>query len=160
MQKSFSGRMTLLCERGSLIDLRVKRTLKRSTVAAAFVAVFFLISELAGLMLSNMLGNLLGILATAGLMFFLAPIQRIAERLSDAAMPKTRSTPEYASYRKLQVYEAALRATLEERVVQAGRRPLLDGLVDSLGIDPAAARQLEQDLTSGESKLSSNGTRP
>ncbi len=130
------------------IDLRIKRTLERSTVAAAFVAVFFLISELSELLLSSMLGNLLGILVTAGLVFFLDPIQRAAERLSDAAMPKTRSTPEYETYRKLQVYEAALYAALEQGVVPAQQRPVLDALVSSLGIDAAAARQLEDDVRS------------
>jgi len=39
-----------------LIDLRIKRTLKRSTVAAAFVATFFVVSEFAGIYLSGQLG--------------------------------------------------------------------------------------------------------
>jgi len=38
------------------VDLRIKRTLKRSTVAAAFVATFFVVSEFAGIYLSGQLG--------------------------------------------------------------------------------------------------------
>ncbi len=127
------------------IDLRVKRTLRRSTIAAAFVASFFLVSELAALYLSSHLGNLLGLVCTAALVFFLEPIQRAAQRFSDAAMPNTKPTPEYESYRKLQVYETAVVAALEEGGISERQRRILDSLVASLGIDAQVARQLEHD---------------
>lgn len=85
------------------------------------------------------------ILCTAGLMFFLEPIQHAAEPVSDAAMPNTRHTPEYESHRKLQVYESAVQAAVHNGEIPAPQRPVLDSLIRSLGIDPAAARQLEQD---------------
>ncbi|WP_439106128.1 hypothetical protein [Congregibacter sp.] len=127
------------------IDLRIKRTLKRSTVVAAFVAIFFLISGLAELFFSAALGNLMGILCTAGLVFFLDPIQRAAERLSNAAMPETNDTPEYENFRKLQVYESAVQAAVDDGAVPAHKRAILDALVTSLGISPEVALRLEQD---------------
>ncbi len=127
------------------IDLRIKRTLKRSTIAAAFVAAFFVVSEFAGLLLSDQLGNVLGVLGTAALVFFLDPIQRAAERFSDAAMPHTQATPEYETYRKLQVYESAVHAALEEGGISARQRRVLDSLVVSLGIDNQVAEKLESD---------------
>ena len=127
------------------IDLRIKRTLRRSTVAAAFVAAFFLVSELAGNYLSDQLGTVLGLLCTAALMFFLDPIQRVAERFSDAAMPGTQATPEYESYRKLQVYESAVQAALEGGGISERQRSVLNSLISSLGIDKQAAKQLEDD---------------
>lgn len=127
------------------IDLRIKRTLKRSTVLAAFVAVFFLISGLAELFLSSMLGNLLGLLCTSALVFFLDPLQRAAERLSDAAMPGTRETPEYEAFRKLQVYESTMNASIEDGVIPSHKRVVLESLIESLGIDPATAQRLEKD---------------
>ena len=131
------------------IDLRLKRTLNRSTIAATFVAVFFLVSELAGMYLSSQLGNLLGAVCTAGLVFFLDRIQRAAESLTDAAMPRTRAAPEYETYRKLQVYEAALQAALQGDGISDKERQMLDSMIASLGIDNAAARQLEYDLQAG-----------
>ncbi len=128
------------------IDLRVKRTLRRSTIAAAFVAAFFLVSELAALYLSSQLGNLLGLLCTAALIFFLDPIQRAAEGLSNAAMPRTQATPEYEAYRKLQVYELTVQAVLEEGGISARQRRVLDSLIRSLGIDEQVAQQLENDV--------------
>ena len=127
------------------VDLRIKRTLKRSTVAAAFVATFFIVSELAGLYLSTKLGTVLGIIGTGALVFFLDPIQRAAERLSNAAMPNTHDTPEYESYRKLQVYESALQAALEDGRISERQRRVLNSMIQSMGIDQKLAERLESD---------------
>lgn len=127
------------------IDLRIKRTLKRSTVLAIFVAVFFLVSGLAELYLSRMLGSLLGLLCTSALVFFLDPLQRAAERLSDVAMPRTLETPEYEAFRKLQVYEATLNANIDNGEMPPHTRTVLDALINSLGIDPTVARRIEED---------------
>ncbi len=127
------------------IDLRVKRTLRRGTVAAAFVATFFVVSELAGNYLSNQFGAVLGVIGTGVLVFFLDPIQRAAERFSNAAMPNTVDTPEYASFRKLQVYDAAVRAALENGEISNRERRVLDSMIESMGIDRGVAEQLERD---------------
>lgn len=128
------------------IDLRLKRTLKRGTVAAAFVATFFVISELAGNYLSSQFGAVIGVLATGALVFFLDPLQRAAERLSNAAMPNTVDTPQYEMFRKLQVYDAALRAAYEDGFIGERERRMLDSMIESMGIDRAAAQQLERDI--------------
>jgi len=127
------------------IDLRIKRTLKRGTVAAAFVATFFVISELAGNYLSDQFGTLIGILATGVLTFFLDPIQRVAEGLSNAAMPNTVETPEYETFRKLQVYDSAVRAALEDGLISKRQRRVLDSMVASMGIDKSVAQRIEND---------------
>ncbi len=49
--------------------------------------------------------NAVGILGLAAIVvFFLAPLQCFAERVASVAMPNTQNTPEYAAFRKLQVY--------------------------------------------------------
>ena len=127
------------------IDLRIKRTLQRSTIAGAFVAAFFIVSEFAGLYLSDRLGAALGILATGALIFLLEPIQGAAERFSDAAMPNTRKTPEYENFRKLQVYESAVQAALEDGHISDRQRRVLDSMIRSMGIDGRVAAKLESD---------------
>ena len=127
------------------IDMRIKRTLKRGTVAAAFVATFFVISELASNYLSSQFGNILGVLGTGALVFFLDPIQRAAERLSDAAMPNTVNTPEYEAFRKLQVYDSAVRAALEDGYISERQRRVLNSMIATMGIDPAVAQRMEED---------------
>ena len=127
------------------IDLRIKRTLKRGTIAAAFVATFFVISELASNYLSSQFGTVLGVLGTGALVFFLDPIQRAAERVSNAAMPNTVETPEYESFRKLQVYDSAIRAALEDGHVSERQRRVLNSMIESMGIDRNVAQCMEDD---------------
>jgi len=128
------------------IDLRIRWTIKQSTVAGIIIAVVFAVSEGASNFLSAELGNILGLLAAAVLMFFLAPLQRFAENVANAAMPNTRNTPEYAAHRKMQVYETAVAEAHQEGGVSAKERALLNHLRDSLGITPADAEALEREL--------------
>jgi hypothetical protein len=127
------------------IDLRIRWTIKQSTLAAAVVALVYVLSEGASRLLSNELGNAAGLLAAAAVVFFLAPLQRFAERVATVAMPNTRDTPEYAAFRKLQVYEAAVADALPGGVSDK-ERALLRRLQESLGICAADAAAIERDL--------------
>jgi hypothetical protein len=131
------------------IDLRIRWTIKQSTVAAVFVAIFYLVSEGADRLLESEFGNLAGLLASALLVFFLVPLQRFAERVASAAMPNTENTPEYAMFRKLQVYEAALTEALPDGKISGRERELLVRLRDSLGISISDADAIERDLQDG-----------
>lgn len=128
------------------IDLRIRWTIKQSSVAGVFVALLYLATELAERVLSAGLGSVVGLLAAAVLVFFLAPLQRFGERVASAAMPNTRETPEYLAFRKLQVYEAALEDALKEGGISDKERTLLEHLRDSLGVSQADAEALERDL--------------
>ena len=131
------------------IDLRIRWTIKQSTVAAVFVAVFYLVSEGADRLLESELGNVIGLIASALVMFFLVPVQRFAERIASAAMPNTENTPEYAMFRKMQVYEAALTEALPDGNISERERELLNRLRDSLGISIADAETIEGEQRKG-----------
>jgi len=135
------------------IDLRIRWTIKQSTVAAAILSIVFLVSEGASQFLSAELGNVAGLLAAAVVMFFLAPLQRFAERVASAAMPNTENTPEYTAFRKMQVYEAAVIEAQEGGGISEKERALLIRLRDSLGICESDARSIEHQLTSQISGL-------
>jgi len=130
------------------IDLRIRWTIKQSTIAAAFLALMFLISEAAEQFLSAELGAVAGLLAAAVIVFFLAPLQHFAERVAAAAMPNTRGTPEYVAFRKMQVYEAALSEAHMEGGISSKERALLVRLRDSLGITETDAAAIERELLS------------
>ncbi len=131
------------------IDLRIRWTIKQSTVAAVFVAIFYLVSEGADRLLESEFGNIAGLIASALVVFFLHPVQRFAERVASATMPNTENTPEYAMFRKLQVYEAALTEALPDGSISERERVLLDRLRDSLGISTADADSIERELQEG-----------
>ncbi len=128
------------------IDLRIRWTIKQSTLAGIFVALMFFISEGASTFLSAELGSVAGLLAAAVLMFFLAPLQRFADRVASAAMPNTKNTPEYVAFRKMQVYESALAEAQSENGISDRERLLLNRLRDSLGISAADAETIEREL--------------
>ena len=127
------------------IDLRIRWTIKQSTLAAAVVAIVYVVSEGASQFLSSELGNVAGLLAAAVVVFFLAPLQRFAERVASVAMPNTRNTPEYAAFRKLQVYEAAVAEALPGGLSEK-ERALLRRLQQSLGISAGDAAAIEDEL--------------
>lgn len=128
------------------IELRLKWTLERGTMAAAFIAVFFVVSEGAATVLSDRLGTLAGLLATGLLVFALAPLQRSAERLANVALPAVQDTPEYRAYRKLQIYGEALADARSAGPITPVGRLALEKLRESLGLDVDEAAELESKL--------------
>jgi len=144
--------VTLLFVYALVVSFHAWRTARSGIVrerAGIFVALIFLISEGASTFLSAELGNVAGLLAAAVVMFFLAPLQRFAERVASRAVPNTNNTPEYVSYRKMKVYEAAVAEAQQEGGISTKERLLLNRLRDSLGISSADAEMLEHELQSG-----------
>jgi hypothetical protein len=129
------------------IDLRIRWTIKQSTLATIVVTFVFLLSEGADRFLSAELGNYAGLLAAAVVVFFLAPLQRFAESVASVAMPNTKNTPEYTTFRKMQVYEDAVSEAHYEGGISEKERALLIRLRDSLGISEADADAIEGELT-------------
>lgn len=138
------------------IDLRIRWTIKQSTIAAAAVAIVYLVSEGASRLLSAELGNVAGLFAAALVVFFVAPLQRFAERVASTAMPNTVNTPEYAAFRKLQVYEAAVAEALQGGGIARKERALLNRLRDSLAISPADAAAVERELDAASAGTARN----
>jgi len=133
------------------IDLRIRWTIKQSTLAGVFVAIMFVISEGASEFLAAELGAVSGLLAAGVVMFFLAPLQRFAERVATVAMPNTQNTPEYVAFRKMQVYEAAFAEAQHEDGISERERALLVRLRDSLEISASDAQTIENELQAAAS---------
>ena len=129
------------------IDLRIQWTIKQSTIASVFVAIFYLVSEGADRFLSSELGDFAGLLAAALVVFFLEPVRRFADRVAGSVMPNTQNTPEYAAFRKMQVYEEAVSEAYYEGGISTKERALLNRLRDSLGISEGDAATIESEIT-------------
>jgi hypothetical protein len=130
------------------IDLKVKWTLQRGTVATAYVTAFFVVSEGTAAFLSDRLGTVVGLSVTGLLLFALAPIQRAAERLSDTAMPHVHDTPEFRKFRKLEIYGEAFSDSRRNGGPSAVQRVALDRLREELELSGADTNQLEARLAS------------
>lgn len=128
------------------IDVKLKVGVSRTVLATVFVGVFFVVSQLIQTFAAESLGYVVGAIASGLLLFALRPLERIATRVADAAMPHVSATSEYLTFRKLQVYRAALEGAFEDGDVTPKERAMLARLRDELGIAPSDADALESDV--------------
>lgn len=126
------------------IDLKIKWTISRGTVAAVFVVVVLVATEGAQVLLGSS-NPWFGIAAAALLVFALAPLQRLGERVSDTALPRVRDTEEYRLVRKHAVYRAAIESALSDGEITGKERSMLATLADELGLTSRDALALERD---------------
>lgn len=131
------------------IDLRLKWTIRRGSVAAAFVGVFFIASEGAQQVFSQRWGPAVGLVAAGGLVFALAPLQRAADKLANVAMPDVHDTPEYRATRSREIYRNAVASALQDGIVTDAERDVLASLASDLGLTPKDALDIEREATRG-----------
>lgn len=125
------------------VDLKLKLALKGTTVTSFFVGSFLIVSQLVQNITSQFLGYLGGAVAAGLLLFVLHPLQRAADRMTNAAMPRVNDSPDYIQARKESVFCAALEGGLQDGVITDKERAMLTGLQLELGISNADARALE-----------------
>jgi hypothetical protein len=111
-----------------------------------FLAVFFVVSQLIQNYTSSTLGVAGGAVAAGLMLFALTPIQKMAERLANAAMPGVSDTPAYREERKKDVYKSALRLALVDRTVTRREEKTLAELAEELGIGAGLALSLREDI--------------
>lgn len=127
------------------IDVRIKWTLSRGSVAAVFVAVFFVVSESAQTLLQNRWGTFAGIAATAVLVFAMTPLQRAADRLADAAMPNTRPVRELSHVERVDLYREQVRVAWSDGSLSLKERRMLDVARERLRLGAEEAERLEKE---------------
>lgn len=130
------------------IDVKIKWGIKRGTLAAIFLAVFFVVAQVAQTYLTGEYGLVLGGISAGLLLFALAPLQRFAERVADAAMPGVKSVNELTHPERLALYREQARAAWADGVLDKSERNLLDNLRTRLGLSEEEAHRLEREAAS------------
>ncbi len=110
------------------VDVKLRWTISKTTVAAVFVAVFFMVSEGAAALFSEQWGTSIGIAAAGLLVFGIAPLMRIADRFAATAVPIT-TDPEH-------VFAAAVRAALADGNISSVEEAHLAEVAEGLGLSP------------------------
>lgn len=123
------------------LDIKLKWTVKRGTLAGIFIATFFVVSQLIQNVTSDTFGVVVGAVAAGLLLFAINPLQRLAERLSAAAVPN--ADGDSIQVRKSEVYKAALEGALQDGKLTTKERSVLTRLQLELGIANAEAKALE-----------------
>jgi uncharacterized membrane protein YebE (DUF533 family) len=106
---------------------------------------FLVVSRIAANYL-NEAGAVAGGVAVGVMMFGLAPVQKAAERLADKALPQVNDSAEYLTFKKLEVYQAAVESAAQWGRIDDRGRALLDELARRLALQPHDAAAVERDV--------------
>lgn len=131
------------------IDVKIKFTIKQSTVAAAFIGLFFVVSEGAQAFFSGRAGTYLGIVAAGALVFAIAPLQRFAERVANTAMPNVRPLGEMPADERASMYRELVRSAWADGSLTMDERRMLATARERLGLGDEEAVRLERDVVPG-----------
>lgn len=124
------------------IDLKIKWSVERATLAAIFLTVILGTIALVGRITTEELGIAAGGIGAALLLFAILPLHRFSERVADRLMPGARASDDYLTARKLQVYRAALEDIWAEGGGEAEDAHVLAALRRGLGITDEQHRVL------------------
>ncbi len=134
------------------MDVRARWTISKSTVAAAFIAVFFIASEAAQQFFGETLGSTyVGIAAAGALVFAMAPLQRVAEKLAAKAVPAATHVPvagpaSDAADRREKTFIDAVMFTLRDGHMSREEELHLARLAIDLGIRADRAVELRHEV--------------
>ncbi|HLE47367.1 MAG TPA: hypothetical protein VI818_03645 [Candidatus Thermoplasmatota archaeon] len=142
----FYGGLAYGIIRSNLFDvrLRVRWTVRQGTVAAFFVAVPFVVSQTVQEVFDQAFGPYLGILTAGVLVFFLAPIQRVAERVARATVPPSPSISHMAEGDRRKLFQEQVEIAWQDGSLTVKERQLLDRLRERLGLANDVAADIER----------------
>ena len=116
------------------VDVRLKWTIRRGTLAAIFVAAFLIVAQLIQNVASARLGYVAGAISAALLLFALAPLQDLTRRFADAALPRVHDPRGAPPARRLDAYRQAVELVLADGTLTPYKERALAALADELGI--------------------------
>lgn len=126
------------------IDIKLKASLQRSTVAAVFVAVYFLVSEVGAVWFSDVSGSdYWGIAAAALLLLALHPLQGATERVFDGLMPAARPLGSLNRDQQVAFYREQVDLMWMDGHLSPKDRLVLANLRVRLGLDTETAEAVE-----------------
>lgn len=132
------------------IDLKIKWGIRRGTLLTIFVAAFLATTEIVSEVVTNEQGIWVGLAVTMMLVLALGPLQRVADKVADRAMPGVHDTPEYRSLRRTEIYEAAVRSALVDGVVTDREQDVLATLADKLALTSVEVLAVERSILQTE----------
>jgi hypothetical protein len=125
------------------VEVRLKWTLVRAMMAFTFLGVFFVAAQLAQNYLSSALGWSLGGVAAGLLLFAVSPIQRMAERFTQAVLPHTKPVASMAHPERLDLFRHQAVLVWSDGAMGRKERALLDALREHLALPFEDAARIE-----------------
>lgn len=130
------------------LDVRVRWGISRGTVAGIFLGVFFVSTQVAQNYFQGQ-GLLLGGITAGLLIFAISPLQRLAERVADAAMPgvgRAASATLPSAATALDDYRTAFRAAMRDGRLAPEGELALARLAHRLGLGAETVTRLRHEM--------------
>lgn len=147
------------------VDVRLRFAIKGTTLAGCFLAVFFVVNKVTENLVAarfdnNHVGVYVGGVVAGLLLFVLSPLQRVAERFSQAVLPNSTPVSSMTHPERLDLFRE--QAMLVWRDGRMGRkeRALLDGLRARLAIPFEEAARIEAQAAAGSRSRRHSKSRP
>jgi hypothetical protein len=129
------------------IELRIKRGVQRSVMAAAIASGFFVATHTLEQFI-NVNNFMLGLVAAGFVTVAFQPLQRMAEKLANQLMPGVDTSESYLTERKHEVYRNAIEAAMQDGAVMERERAIFTKLQEALGVEASEAMRIEADVRS------------
>jgi hypothetical protein len=128
------------------IEVKLKLTIKNSTIGAIFVAVFFIISETAQQVFSaTIMGPYLGIVGAGFLLLAISPLQQLAERVASASVPHAKAIKDLSQKERHRLFRDHVQLAWADGSLTIKERRLLDHLRERLGLSIEDAARFEKE---------------
>lgn len=127
------------------LDLRLKTGIRRSGIGLTFVVAFLIGAQFIQNFTNARFGVAGGAVVAGLLLFALRPIERMASRVADAALPGVEDTAAYRQFRAMELYKTAA-VELAIGGITIKERRVLEVLRSKLGIAVADAAALERSI--------------
>lgn len=132
------------------LDAKARVSVRASTIAAVFLAIFLVVAEIAGSFFQNAYGWAFGGLAAGVAIVAIHPIQRVAQRVANAAVPLERAAAApMAHEERLRMYREQARVAWADGALSADERRMLDAAREHLGLTHEEAASLEREAMPG-----------
>ncbi|HEX2022706.1 MAG TPA: hypothetical protein VHH36_08325 [Candidatus Thermoplasmatota archaeon] len=131
------------------LDVRVRWTISRGTLAFATLAAFFLAEQLVQAYVSDQFGFLAGLGAAAVLVLARKPVERAGDRLASFLLPDARPAEEMERQQRLDAYRAHAQDAWAEGALDRAARLRLDELGARLGLSLEECARLEREAALG-----------
>lgn len=127
------------------LDLHIQHTVRRGTLAAPFVLAFLVTTELAENYFDSRFGWVFGALAMGLLLFLLLPIQKLAERFAQLALPHATPIEDLSPSERANLYEEQLRLAWRDGNLTRKERRMLEAIRQRLGLSVDEAARMERE---------------
>jgi hypothetical protein len=122
------------------VDVRLRWTVSRGTLVAIFLGVFFVVAQIAQGYLQQTQGYVVAGVATGALLLAIRPLERLADRVANAAVP---GAARLSRDDRSRVYLEAAREAWADGSISRDERAMLDRTRTALGITADEALRLE-----------------